>query len=102
MSIAERRGLSLLRDVPVSLIRRSDLGEYLLATLDESDRAELGFDESVFRLLGLLGPNDSLPDLFRDLYVGLVLGFYDPEDETFVIVSSNDHIAVREPRHHHP
>ena len=59
----------------------------------EGESEETHFDERLFRLLGIIGRDVSLNDLSRDLFVGLVLGFYHFELQGFVIISANDHIA---------
>ncbi len=94
-TVAERRGLPLLRDVPAFLIRRDDILTYFDADLQEEDVRLLDIFETTFRLLGLLDDEDLL-ELERALFEGLVLGFYEPELELFVVVSSNDHVAGRD------
>jgi hypothetical protein len=92
----DRRGLPLLADVPAFLIRRSDIDEFLLSFLDEDDRREADFIETTYRLLGIFGADTEYLSLIEDLYTGLVLGFYDFDLESFVIVSSDDGIASRD------
>lgn len=93
--VAERRGLALVEEVPVYLIRRDDLADYVLSFFDEEDLKDADFAEALFRLFGIIDDED-LVAVQQDLYVGLVLGFYDPEVDSFVIVSGNDHIADRD------
>jgi hypothetical protein len=99
-TVAERRGLALLEDVPVYLLRRAEIPAYLAA--DEEVRAhedafDAGTDDDVdqriFALLGLIGDDVSLDELFEDFFVGLGLGFYDFDLRGFVIISANDHVA---------
>ena len=95
-AVAERRGLPLLQEVPVFLIRRGDIVAYLESGLDDADRREnLAFELSL-RLLDLLDEDDDLAALQRDLFEGAVLGFYDPEIASFVIVSGNNVLASRD------
>ena len=97
-TVAERRGLALLRPVPVYLLRRDDVAAYFdaddeaIAEGDE-DAPPDRTDERVFQLLGIIAPEVSLDDLFRDLFEGLALGFYDFDLQGFVIISSNDHVS---------
>jgi hypothetical protein len=93
VTVAERRGLSILREIPVYLLRRSDLAEFLLDD-PEDDPGDTELHERLFQLLGIIELDVSLEDLFQDLFVGLALGFYDFDLEGFVIVSANDHISA--------
>ena len=93
-TVAERRGLALLREVPVYLLRRPDLPAFFEADDDlDDDASDDGVRERIFQLLGLIGGEASLDELYRDIFVGLALGFYHTELEGFVIISANDHIA---------
>lgn len=94
--VGERRGLPLLADVPVYLIRRSNLAEYFRDSYEPDDLLEADFTETLFQLLGVFRADSELIPLLEDLYVGAVLGFYDPDIKSFVIVSGNDHIARRD------
>jgi len=95
-AVAKRRELPLLQEVPVYLIRRNDIVAYLESGLDDGDRREnLAFELSL-RLLGLLDEDDDLSELQHDLFEGAVLGFYDPDIESFVIVSGNDGLSGRD------
>ena len=95
-TVGERRGLELLHEVPVYLLRRSDLVTYFNALFDESDIAEAEFEEATYRLLGIIGPDLDYLTLLEDLYVGLVLGFYDEDVDSFILVSDNDRISRRD------
>ena len=97
-AVAERRGLALLDVVPVYLLRRADIPaffavEEMMEGDGDADPEEPEAEESLFQLLGIIGPDVSLDDLFRDLFVGLALGFYDFDLKGFVIISANDHVA---------
>ena len=97
-AVAERRGLALLDVVPVYLLRRADIPaffavEEMMEGDGDADPEEPEAEESLFQLLGIIGPDVSLDDLFRDLFVGLALGFYDFDLKGFVIISANDHAA---------
>ena len=99
-TVAERRGLALLDEVPVYLLRRADIPAFLEADEEVSaheDAFDAGTDDDadqrIFALLGLIGDDVSLDDLFEDFFVGLGLGFYDFDLQGFVIISANDHVA---------
>ena len=92
-TVAARRGLPLLEAVPVFLLRREDVGAFFFDDPDAEDVAKTEFVERLLALLGVIGREVSLNDLFRDLFEGLVLGFYDSDLRAFVVISANDHIA---------
>lgn len=96
ISVAERRGLPLLQDIPAFLIDRDDLADFFLSFYDDEDLDEAAFEEAVFRLLGVITDETAYMSLLQELFVGLVLGFYDLDLEAFVIVSSNEGIASRD------
>ena len=95
-TVAERRGLPLLQEVPIYLIRRSDIVTYFESGMDDVDRREDLASEFALRLFGLLDENDSLVALQRDLIESGVLGFYDSDIASFVIVSGNDGLSARD------
>ena len=95
-TLSERRGLPLLHEVPVYLIRRADLGEFFLSAYEEEDLQDAASLETFLRLLQVFDDDTRYIALLQDLYVGLVLGFYDSEINVFIIVSDNDHIARRD------
>ena len=95
-TVAERRGLPLLQEVPIYLIRRSDIVTYFESGMDDADRREDLASEFALRLFGLLDENDSLVALQRDLIESGVLGFYDSDIASFVIVSGNDGLSARD------
>ena len=96
VTVAERRGLPLLRDVPAFLINRDDLPVFFRSFYDDEELADAAFVEAVLRLLGVIRDETGYVPLLQELFVGLVLGFYDFDLQAFVIISSNDGIARRD------
>jgi hypothetical protein len=94
--VGERRGLPLLQDVPAFLIRRDDVDDYFTALYSEEDLLDAEFTEATYRLLRIIGDDVNYSDLLQDLFVGLVLGFYDEDVASFIIVSDDDHITRRD------
>ena len=95
-TVGERRGLELLEEVPVYLIRRADLGTYFDSLYDEDDIEEAEFAEAIYRILRIIDPQLDYHTLLQSLYTGLVLGLYDDDIGAFIIVSDNDHISRRD------
>ena len=73
--VAAARGLELIEEVPVFLIRREDLPAYLEAETSEADREARRSEGLIFRLLGVIGEDDSYGALLDGIFRGLVLGF---------------------------
>ena len=94
--VGERRGLPLLQEVPAFLIRRDDVDEYFAALYSDEDLQEAEFTEATYRLLRIIGDDVNFVDLSQDLFVGLVLGFYDEDVNSFIIISNDDHITRRD------
>jgi hypothetical protein len=95
-TVGQRRGLPLLEDVTAYLIRRDDIADFFDSFLEDDDRREADFIQTTYHLLGVFDADTKYLALLEDLYVGLVLGFYDFDLGAFVIVSSDDHITRRD------
>ena len=95
-AVAERRGLPLMHEVPVFLMRHTDLRDFFFGAYDKDDYALADATESLYHLLGIVDRDTAYLDLLEDFYVGLVLGFYDTDRDQFIVVSDNDHLAARD------
>ena len=95
-TVGERRGLELLEEVPVYLIRRADLGAYFDSLYSQDEIEEAEFAEATYRMLRIIGPRLDYRTLLQGLFTALVLGLYDDEIGAFIIVSDNDHVSRRD------
>jgi len=92
--VAELRQLDLLQPIRTEVFDQAALDAFVLRVFDEeTPPAELAAQEGLYRRLGLLSEDASLRDLTVDLLTSQVLGFYDPEDETFRVVARGDGIG---------
>lgn len=84
---SEIRGLPLKEQVP--LIEASEaLVKYQLleSSLEDESVQQTLANEKVLKALGLLGPDDSLSDIFTAVLTEQIAGSYDPETKTITIV----------------
>ncbi len=58
--------------------------------LSEEDQADLDLNNTIWRLMRLIGPDDDLMDLVNDTYGSIVVGFYDIARDTLVLVNGAD------------
>lgn len=62
----------------------------------ESDLENIEVDEALFKLLGLLEPDDDLAALYSDFYGESVAGFYSSEDKEMVLPRSGEGFSAME------
>ncbi len=80
----ELRELEFLQPPVVSVVTRQELAERVRADLAE-DLEDIATSEKVYRLLGLVGPELDLAELYQDLYGEQVAGFYDGDTGELVV-----------------
>jgi hypothetical protein len=62
----------------------------------ESELENIEVDEALFKLLGLLDPDDDLAALYGDLYGESVAGFYSSDDKELVLPRSGEEFSAME------
>lgn len=87
------RGLEAIRPVKKRVIDREQLRVELLEELEE-DREFIEREQLLLSTLGAIEDDDDLFEILMGLYGGGVLGFYDPEEEEFTIVQSDEERRV--------
>jgi hypothetical protein len=80
----ELRELEFLSPPVVTVVTRQELAERVRADLAE-DLEDIATSEKVYRLLGLVGPELDLAELYQDLYGEQVAGFYDGDAGELVV-----------------
>lgn len=84
-------GLKAKRKVKVVYLSRAAIEARALAILDrEYPRDQRAYDETVYRALGLLSPNDPLRPSLLDVHVEGVRGLYDPVARTLYVRKGAD------------
>lgn len=80
------RGLSFLEPVEVVLLGDADYQARIVELLaEELTDEEVDSQTAVFRLLGVIGPEEDLRDTYDTLYSSGTGGFYDPDTEELVV-----------------
>jgi hypothetical protein len=83
--VEAERGLAFKTPVEVVVQPDAEFEAALLADFEEESRDDVEEIQGAFRALGIIGPDEVLMDVYRDLLGAAVLGRYDPEsDELFV------------------
>ncbi|HSJ28907.1 MAG TPA: hypothetical protein VLB67_11895 [Acidimicrobiia bacterium] len=80
----ELRGLTFLQPPTITVVTDEELEARVRESI-ESDIEDLPADEALLRLLGLIGPDLDLLQLYLDLYGEQVAGFYDGEVGELVV-----------------
>ena len=89
LQTAAIRGLSHTAPVERRLVSADELRGIIEGELaEEADELEL--DGHLYALLGIIEPGVSLGDLLLDVYAGIVVGLYDPDEEVLVVLADSD------------
>lgn len=80
----EIRGLPFLSPPTITVVTAAELEARVRAQFEEQSE-EFPADDALYKLLGLLGPEDDLELLLTDLYGEQVAGFYDGEAGEIVV-----------------
>lgn len=83
------RGLEF-EELPVITVLSPEDFEARVRMEVDSELEDIEVDEALFKLLGLLEPDDDLRALYGDLYGENVAGFYSSEDKELVIPASGE------------
>lgn len=89
------RGLEF-EGLPAIVVLSPEDFEERVRTEVESDLEDIEVDEALFKLLGLLEPDDDLAALYGELYGESVAGFYSSEDKELVIPASGEEFTAME------
>lgn len=84
-SVTTLRVLFSLRPVAKAFITREELADRLVEDLEE-EREDIEKQDALLTALGVIGPGESLHDLYLALYQEGVLGFYEPKEEKLYVV----------------
>jgi len=90
--VAELRGLAAEEQIDEGQISAAELVAYTdeaFAQIDDDDREELDAFAKAMRLMHLIGPDDDLLEIFAYQSSEAVLGFYNFEERTLVLVADN-------------
>lgn len=91
--VAELRRLAFLEPVEAEYLSPEEITAYLEDLMREEERQELDQLDEFLSILGLIGPDVDLVDLYLDLLAEGVLGAYDTEDGRLVVRLEADTIG---------
>ena len=89
------RGLEF-EDLPSIVVLSPEDFEERVRMEVESELEDIEVDEALFKLLGLLAPDDDLAALYGELYGQSVAGYYSSEDKELVIPASGQEFTAME------
>ncbi|MGE0600764.1 MAG: hypothetical protein AB7J35_04625 [Dehalococcoidia bacterium] len=86
---AALRGLPAPSGIKAATIPRDQVREVIAGMLSDEDRRAFRQLTALYRLMGLIGPNDDYEGLYLDFASRAVIGFYAPEDVVLRIVDED-------------
>jgi hypothetical protein len=89
------RGLRFLETPLVSVVTPEELEARIRSDIDEVSE-DIPADEALYKLFGLLEPEDDFGALLSDLYGEQVAGFYDPDTKEIVVRARDDELSLVE------
>ncbi len=90
--VSEERGLTETGDLVREFVSPEDLADIIAGLLTFGEETEVA--ERVWKLLGLIGPEDSLADAYTESYQASVVGFFQPSKDRIVVVQSGDGLGA--------
>ncbi len=84
--VAAVRELKPPASLKVGLVARSDVPKLIDSLLTPQDRATMAKTTTLYRLLGLLGPDQSYEDVYRGFVAEALAGVYSPKDTALWVV----------------
>lgn len=90
--VSEERGLTETGDLVREFVSPEELSEIIAGLLNFGEETEVA--ERVWKLLGLIGPEDSLADAYTESYQSSVVGFFQPSKDRIVVAQSGDGLGA--------
>ncbi len=90
--VSEDRGLTETGDLVREFVSPEELADIIAGLLNFGEQTEVA--ERVWKLLGLIGPEDSLADAYTESYQSSVVGFFQPSEDRIVVAQSGDGLGA--------
>ena len=90
--VSEDRGLTETGDLVREFVSQEEMAELIAGLLNFDE--ETAVVERVWKLLGLIGPEDSLVDAYSQSYQSSVVGFFQPSEDRIVVLSDGDGLGA--------
>lgn len=89
----EIRGLSFIQPPSVVVVTDAELEARVRSAIEEEED-DFPADDALYKLLGLLGPEQDLGTILLDLYGEQVAGFYDGDTGEIVVPARDDGLSL--------
>jgi hypothetical protein len=90
----ELRGIEFLRRPEVVVISTAQMSARVRDDIEEElDLEDIAITDRMFRLLGMMGPDDALAEIFPELYAEQVAGFYDGDTQELVVAADGAELS---------
>jgi len=90
--VSKDRGLTQTGDLVREFVSPEELSEIIGGLLSFGEETEVA--ERVWKLLGLIGQEDSLADAYTESYQSSVVGFFQPSEDRIVVAQSGDGLGA--------
>ncbi len=87
--VAKLRALPAPTDIKAATTPRDQVRALIAGMLSDEDRAAFEQLTALYRLMGLIGPNDDYEQLYLDFAARAVIGFYRPSDKILWLVDED-------------
>lgn len=85
------RGLAAMEETPTFFISSEQMAERVRQLVEEEyTQEEADIEAELFALLDFIEPDTDLKEMYADLYVGSVIGYYDTDTEEMFVLSDGD------------
>lgn len=89
--VSEIRGLSVMQPIAVIYKSREELQEEVNTDFFEDyTEADIARDQRTMVAFGIIRPDQSIRELYSELYGGQIAGYYDPESADLVVIETDD------------
>ncbi|VAW08801.1 hypothetical protein MNBD_ACTINO02-1742 [hydrothermal vent metagenome] len=91
----ELRGIQFLRRPEVVVISTAQMAARVRDDIEEEiDLEDIAITDRMFRLLGMMGPDDALAEIYPELYAEQVAGFYDGDTQELVVAADTAELSA--------
>jgi hypothetical protein len=91
----ELRGIEFLRRPEVVVISTAQMAVRVRDDIEqELDLEDIAITDRMLRLLGMMGPDDALAEIYPELYAEQVAGFYDGDTQELVVAADSAELSA--------
>ena len=90
--VSDDRGLTETGDLVREFVSQEEMADIIAGLLSFGEETEVA--ERVWKLFGLIGPEDSLADAYTESYQSSVVGFFQPSQDRIVVAQNGDGLGA--------